>query len=129
MIDINNYIVEKLKINKDSKTNNFDEINNKFISDIKKYIIEKYPMIKFNSYNEYINVGKSKKYIFLNLQKQHKWIYKSIAKWIEGNLNVLQPCKSNNILYLFSLVLVIIYLIPCIIAFNIGLKHYTSTGA
>ena len=54
MIDINNYIVEKLKINKDSKTNNFDEINNKFISDIKKYIIEKYPMIKFNSYNEYI---------------------------------------------------------------------------
>ena len=31
MIDINNYIVEKLKINKDSKTNNFDEINNKFI--------------------------------------------------------------------------------------------------
>ena len=37
--------------------------------------------------------------------------------------------KSNNILYLFSLVLVIIYLIPCIIAFNIGLKHYTSTGS
>ena len=56
MIDINNYIVEKLKINKDSKTNNFDEINNKFISDIKKYIIKKYPMIKFNSYDEYINV-------------------------------------------------------------------------
>ena len=55
MIDINNYIVEKLKINKDSKTNNFDEINNKFISDIKKYIIKKYPMIKFNSYDEYIN--------------------------------------------------------------------------
>ena len=98
MLDINNYIVEKLKINKDSKTNNFDEINNKFISDIKKYIIKKYPMIKFNSYDEYINVGKSKKYIFLNLQKQHKWIYKSIAKWIEGNLNILQPCKSNNIL-------------------------------
>lgn len=37
--------------------------------------------------------------------------------------------KSNNILYLFSPILVIIYLIPCIIAFNIGLKHYTSTGS
>ena len=37
--------------------------------------------------------------------------------------------KSNNILYLFSPLLVIIYLIPCIIAFNIGLKHYTSTGS
>ena len=37
--------------------------------------------------------------------------------------------KSNNILYLFSPILVIVYLIPCIIAFNIGLKHYTSTGS
>ena len=37
--------------------------------------------------------------------------------------------KSNNILYIFSPILVIIYLIPCIIAFNIGLKHYTSTGS
>ena len=37
--------------------------------------------------------------------------------------------KSNNTLYLFSPVLVIVYLIPCIIAFNIGLKHYTSTGS
>lgn len=102
MIDINNYIVEKLKINKDSKTDNFNEINNKFISDIKKYIIEKYPMIKFDSYDEYIDIGKSKKYIFLSVKKQHKWIYKPVAKWIEGNFNVLQPCKSNNmILYIY----------------------------
>ena len=101
MIDINNYIVEKLKINKDSKPIE-NEINNKFISDIKKYIIEKYPMIKFDSYDEYIDIGKSKKYIFLHLKTKHKWIYKPVAKWIEGNFNVLQPCKSNNmILYIY----------------------------
>lgn len=36
--------------------------------------------------------------------------------------------KSNNILYLLSPLLVIIYLIPCILAFNLGVKHYNSTG-
>ena len=48
MIDINNYIVEKLKINKDSKTNNFDEINNKFISDIKADIGK--PKMEYKSF-------------------------------------------------------------------------------
>lgn len=37
--------------------------------------------------------------------------------------------KSNNILYLLSPLLVIIYLIPCILAFNLGVKHYNSTGS
>lgn len=37
--------------------------------------------------------------------------------------------KSDNILYLFSPLLVIIYLIPCFLAFKIGLKHYSSTGS
>lgn len=37
--------------------------------------------------------------------------------------------RSNNVLYLFSPLLVIIYLIPCIYLFNLGLKHYSSTGS
>lgn len=37
--------------------------------------------------------------------------------------------RTNNILYLLSPLLVVIYLIPCFISFNIGLKHYSSTGS
>lgn len=37
--------------------------------------------------------------------------------------------KSNNILYLLSPLLVFIYLIPCLLAFKLGLKHYNSTGS
>lgn len=36
--------------------------------------------------------------------------------------------KSNNILYAFSPLLVFIYLIPCILAFNLGVKKYSSVG-
>lgn len=36
--------------------------------------------------------------------------------------------KSNNILYAFSPLLVFIYLIPCILAFNLGVKKYSSIG-
>ena len=37
--------------------------------------------------------------------------------------------KSDNILYLLSPLLVFIYLIPCLLAFKLGLKHYSSTGS
>ena len=37
--------------------------------------------------------------------------------------------KSNNILYAFSPLLVILFLIPCLIAFKIGTKHYASVGS
>lgn len=37
--------------------------------------------------------------------------------------------KSDNILYLLSPLLVFIYLIPCLLAFKLGLKHYNSTGS
>lgn len=36
--------------------------------------------------------------------------------------------KSDNILYAFSPLLVFIYLIPCILAFNLGVKKYSSVG-
>ncbi len=36
--------------------------------------------------------------------------------------------RSNNILYALSPLIVFIYLIPCFIAFNMGVKKYTSTG-
>jgi len=104
MINLNSYIVEKLRINKDIKVlDHIDEINNEFISKIKEYILENYHgLIKFDNYEEYVNVGKSKKYIFLHLRKQHRWIYKVVSKWIEGNLSIEKPCKSNNmILYIY----------------------------
>ena len=37
--------------------------------------------------------------------------------------------KNNNILFAFSPILVFIYLIPCLIIFNIGLKRYSSAGS
>lgn len=37
--------------------------------------------------------------------------------------------KSTNIFYLFSLLLVPVFLIPCLYSFKIGLKHYSSTGS
>lgn len=37
--------------------------------------------------------------------------------------------KSENLLYLFSPILVFIFLIPAFIAFKFGLKHYESTGS
>lgn len=37
--------------------------------------------------------------------------------------------KSNNTLYLFSPLLTVVYLIPCLLSFKIGLKHYSSTGS
>ena len=37
--------------------------------------------------------------------------------------------KSNNIFYAFSPLIVFIYLIPCILIFNKGVKKYTSVGS
>lgn len=36
--------------------------------------------------------------------------------------------KSNNIGYMFLLLITIIYLIPCILIFNRGVKRYSSVG-
>lgn len=104
MKGIGNYIIEKLHLNKDFETSNsIDEINKEFVSKIKEHILDKYHgLIKFEDYDEYIEVGKSKKYIFLKTKTQHKWIYKPVSSWIEENLNIAKPCKSNNmILYIY----------------------------
>ena len=37
--------------------------------------------------------------------------------------------RSDSVLYLLSPLLVFIYLIPCLLAFRLGLKHYSSTGS
>ena len=37
--------------------------------------------------------------------------------------------KTNNILYMLSPLLVFIFLIPCLLSFKIGLKHYNSVGS
>lgn len=37
--------------------------------------------------------------------------------------------KSKNIFYYFSPLLIIIYLIPCLLAFKVGLKKYNSVGS
>ena len=37
--------------------------------------------------------------------------------------------KSNNVLYIFSPFLTVIYLIPCILIFYKGINKYTSTGS
>lgn len=37
--------------------------------------------------------------------------------------------KSNNTLYAFSPLIVFIYLIPCFLAFKLGMKKYQSVGS
>ncbi len=37
--------------------------------------------------------------------------------------------RTNNILYMLSPILVFLFLIPCLLSFKIGLKHYSSTGS
>ena len=37
--------------------------------------------------------------------------------------------KTDNILYMFSPLLVGLFLIPCLLSFKIGLKHYNSAGS
>lgn len=37
--------------------------------------------------------------------------------------------KQNNTLYMLSPLLVLVFLIPCLLSFKIGLKHYSSTGS
>ena len=37
--------------------------------------------------------------------------------------------KSNSFLYAISPIFVFLFLIPCYFAFNVGLKHYESTGS
>ena len=37
--------------------------------------------------------------------------------------------RTNNILYMLSPMLVFVFLIPCLLSFKIGLKHYSSTGS
>lgn len=37
--------------------------------------------------------------------------------------------KNNNIFYYFSPLLIIIYLIPCLYSFKVGLKRYNSVGS
>ena len=37
--------------------------------------------------------------------------------------------RTNNMLYMLSPLVVIIYLIPCLLSFKLGLKRYSSTGS
>lgn len=37
--------------------------------------------------------------------------------------------KTNNIFYMLSPLLVFVFLMPCLLSFKIGLKHYNSTGS
>lgn len=37
--------------------------------------------------------------------------------------------KTNKVIYIFSPMLVFIYLIPCLYSFKLGLKHYSSVGS
>ena len=37
--------------------------------------------------------------------------------------------RTDNILYMLSPLLVVVFLIPCLLSFKIGLKHYNSAGS
>ena len=37
--------------------------------------------------------------------------------------------RTDNILYMLSPLLVLVFLIPCLLSFKIGMKHYNSAGS
>jgi len=93
MININNYIVEKLHLNKDTKYINKSE---NLVSDIKAYYLDKWG-IKFETWDAKINIASSNKYIIITLTHHHnsyKQMMNDINTKFENKLE--KPCKSNN---------------------------------
>lgn len=44
-------------------------------------------------------------------------------------LYLLDRTPSNSLLYAFSPLLSVLFVVPCILIFNLGVKHYKSTGS
>ena len=99
MKELNTYINEKLKINKELAGVTVDEIvdktNKKFINALTNYLKNKYNIKVNEEWHTKVYVGDSKKYIVITL-KYRKEIYKSIMKYIDTNYPISKPCATNN---------------------------------
>lgn len=97
MKNINTYIFEKFKISKDIKnTSDKDEINDEFISSIKKYLQNNYKII-LGKYPDRISVsGKNNDYILLNLSPSKRYLYRSIVSFIDKSYPIRKKCSTNN---------------------------------
>jgi len=88
-------ITEKLHINKYTKVIDKDQINEEYISKIKKYLSERY-RVGFEGRNSVsVGAGRSKSYLTINLPFMRN-IYKSVMKYINENFELAKPCSTNN---------------------------------
>lgn len=100
MKQLDTYIIEKLKIDKNTKISS----NKELVSKIKKYLLEHFTVNyktnkkPFQLYKENdINIIDSGKYILLTLRHDRE-LYKSIMNYINTNFKDLlqKDCKTNH---------------------------------
>jgi len=96
MKTIDLYITEKLYLNKDIKvTDKIDEINDNFIKKIKEWSLNELGL-KFDSWDESISIGSSRKYLLLNLPKSKRDKYIRIMSHINNEFDISKKCSTNN---------------------------------
>ena len=97
MINLNNYIIEKLHLNKDIKvTDNKESINNEFINCLKNYLQDNYK-ITIDKYPNTLSVsGKNNDYLLLNLSPGKRYLYKTIMAFINKSYPIRKECSTNN---------------------------------
>lgn len=98
MKDINLYIIEKLKIDKDMLvSNNSEEINKAFIDSLKEYCTKEFN-IKFDTWeNSIVVTGKNSNMILLTFNnKKNRTHYYKIMNFVNNNYPVEKNCTTNN---------------------------------
>lgn len=97
MRNINEYIIEKLIIDKDVKsmTKKKEEINDSFTSAIRNYCRKEHN-INFSWENSVDVIGKNKDMVLITLDKNHHYLYKSIIAFINEHYPIRKNCSTNN---------------------------------
>ena len=95
MQNLNNFIFEKLHLDKDTKVNNNKDINDNIIGDLKIDLLNKYNIRFEGSHTAFISEGSNGKYILITLRNR-KELIKPIMKFIDKNYKLEKPCSTNN---------------------------------
>lgn len=97
MNNLKEYIFEKLKIDKDTVSQDTVEINMAFIEYLKKYLLDEYK-IEFKYFDERIEMSGNGKYIYITLPKSKRIYYRSIMTYINNQeeFKLAKKCATNN---------------------------------
>lgn len=98
MKNIDSYITEKLKIDKDiNVSNTVEETNKKFIDALKNYCTNEFN-IKFDTWeNSIVSTGKKNDIILLTFNnKKNREHYWQIINFVNQTYPIAKKCSSNN---------------------------------